>query len=252
MTEEYNEKSKMEEMPVRESGIRENLRQVEANIQSACRRAGRSRDEVSLIAVSKTNPAARVREAYLLGQREFGENRVKELLEKEAQLPQDIRWHLIGHLQTNKVRAVIDKTVLIHSIDSLKLADTIDFEARKKQILVNGLLEINVAEESSKYGFYIEEISKILNRLHQYKNLKIRGLMTVAPIVSDPEQNRGVFRRLKELSIDINCKYADNMAMSILSMGMTGDYCVAIEEGATLIRIGTGIFGTRQIGERGE
>lgn len=252
MTEEYNEKSKMEEMPVRESGIRENLRQVESNIQSACRRAGRSRDEVSLIAVSKTNPAARVREAYLLGQREFGENRVKELLEKEAQLPQDIRWHLIGHLQTNKVRAVIDKTVLIHSIDSLKLADTIDFEARKKQILVNGLLEINVAEESSKYGFYIEEISKILNRLHQYKNLKIRGLMTVAPIVSDPEQNRGVFRRLKELSIDINCKYADNMAMSILSMGMTGDYCVAIEEGATLIRIGTGIFGTRQIGERGE
>lgn len=252
MTEEYNEKSKMEEMPVRESGIRENLRQVEANIQSVCRRAGRSRDEVSLIAVSKTNPAARVREAYLLGQREFGENRVKELLEKEAQLPQDIRWHLIGHLQTNKVRAVIDKTVLIHSIDSLKLADTIDFEARKKQILVNGLLEINVAEESSKYGFYIEEISKILNRLHQYKNLKIRGLMTVAPIVSDPEQNRGVFRRLKELSIDINCKYADNMAMSILSMGMTGDYCVAIEEGATLIRIGTGIFGTRQIGERGE
>lgn len=252
MTEEYNEKSKMEEMPVRESGIRENLRQVEANIQSACRRAGRSRDEVSLIAVSKTNPAARVREAYLLGQREFGENRVKELLEKEAQLPQDIRWHLIGHLQTNKVRAVIDKTVLIHSIDSLKLADTIDFEARKKQILVNGLLEINVAEESSKYGFYIEEISKILNRLHQYKNLKIRGLMTVAPIVSDPEQNRGVFRRLKELSIDIKCKYADNMAMNILSMGMTGDYCVAIEEGATLIRIGTGIFGTRQIGERGE
>lgn len=252
MTEEYNEKSKMEEMPVRESGIRENLRQVEANIQSACRRAGRSRDEVSLIAVSKTNPAARVREAYLLGQREFGENRVKELLEKEAQLPQDIRWHLIGHLQTNKVRAVIDKTVLIHSIDSLKLADTIDFEARKKRILVNGLLEINVAEESSKYGFYIDEISKILNRLHQYKNLKIRGLMTVAPIVSDPEQNRGVFRRLKELSIDIKCKYADNMAMSILSMGMTGDYCVAIEEGATLIRIGTGIFGTRQIGERGE
>ena len=252
MTEEYNEKSKMEEMPVRESGIRENLRQVEANIQSACRRAGRSRDEVSLIAVSKTNPAARVREAYLLGQREFGENRVKELLEKEAQLPQDIRWHLIGHLQTNKVRAVIDKTVLIHSIDSLKLADTIDFEARKKRILVNGLLEINVAEEGSKYGFYIDEISKILNRLHQYKNLKIRGLMTVAPIVSDPEQNRGVFRRLKELSIDIKCKYADNMAMSILSMGMTGDYCVAIEEGATLIRIGTGIFGTRQIGERGE
>ena len=176
MTEEYNEKSKMEEMPVRESGIRENLRQVEANIQSACLRAGRSRNEVSLIAVSKTNPAARIREAYLLGQREFGENRVKELLEKEAQLPQDIRWHLIGHLQTNKVRAVIDKTVLIHSIDSLKLADTIDFEARKKQILVNGLLEINVAEESSKYGFYIDEISKILNRLHRFRIFEISSI----------------------------------------------------------------------------
>ena len=144
---------------------------------------------------------------------------------------------------------MIDKTVLIHSIDSLKLSDTIDFEARKKGILVDGLLEVNVAREESKFGFLPEELMPLLDRLRQYRNLRIRGLMTVAPMVDDPEENRAVFRRLKELSIDIKLKNTDNVTMNILSMGMTGDYHVAIEEGATLIRVGTGIFGMREIGE---
>ena len=220
--------------------IRENLASVEAQIQEACRKAGRNREDVTLIAVSKTNPVQRIREAYDLGIRDFGENKVKEMLGKEPQLPEDIRWHLIGHLQTNKVKSVLDRTVLIHSIDSIKLSDTIDFEARKKGI---------VAEEESKFGFLPEELFPLLDRLKQYRNLKIRGLMTVAPIVADPEENRDVFRRLCKLSIDIKSKNIDNVSMGVLSMGMTGDYSVAIEEGATMIRVGTGIFGKREIGE---
>ena len=229
--------------------MKENLELVEANIREACAAAGRDRSEVTLIAVSKTNPVERIREAYDLGIRDFGENKVKEMLGKEPQLPDDIRWHLIGHLQTNKVKSVIDKTVLIHSIDSIKLSDTIDFEARKKGIQVDGLLEVNVAGEESKFGFLPEELLPLLERLRQYRNLKIRGLMTVAPMVDDAEQNRAVFRRLRELSIDIKLKNADNVTMNVLSMGMTGDYRVAIEEGATMVRVGTGIFGMRQIGE---
>ena len=229
--------------------IRENLASVEAQIQEACRKAGRNREDVTLIAVSKTNPVQRIREAYDLGIRDFGENKVKEMLGKEPQLPEDIRWHLIGHLQTNKVKSVLEHTVLIHSIDSIKLSDTIDFEARKKGIVAEGLLEVNVAEEESKFGFLPEELFPLLDRLKQYRNLKIRGLMTVAPMVDDAEQNRAVFRRLRELSIDIKLKNADNVTMNVLSMGMTGDYRVAIEEGATMVRVGTGIFGMRQIGE---
>ena len=229
--------------------IKENLASVEARIQEACARSGRSRQDVTLIAVSKTNPVPRIQEAYDLGIRDFGENRVKELLGKEPQLPDDIRWHLIGHLQTNKVKSVLDRTVLIHSVDSIKLSDTIDFEARKKGITVDGLLEVNVAEVESKFGFLPEELFPLLDRLRQYRNLRIRGLMTVAPIVSDPEENRDIFRRLCQLSIDIKSKNIDNVSMSVLSMGMTGDYTVAIEEGATMIRVGTGIFGKREIGE---
>lgn len=229
--------------------IKENLKLTKQKIEEACARSKRNPEDVELIAVSKTNAAERIQEAYIAGQRAFGENKVKELLGKKEQLPKDIRWHLIGHLQTNKVRSVIEKTVLIHSIDSIKLSDSIDFEAKKQKITVDGLLEVNVSEEESKYGFRVDDIPEILNRLHQYKNLKIKGLMTVAPIVSQPELNRDVFRRLKQLSIDIKCKCKDNVSMNVLSMGMTGDYCVAIEEGATLVRVGTGIFGARKIGE---
>lgn len=229
--------------------IKENLELVEKHIQEACAAAGRSREELTLIAVSKTNPAARIYEAYEAGIRDFGENRVKELFSKREQLPADIRWHLIGHLQTNKVKSVLGKTVLIHGIDSLKLLDSIDFESRKQGIVSEGLLEVNVAGEESKFGFLPEELFPLLDRLRQYRNLKICGLMTVAPNVQNPEENRAVFRRLRELSIDIKSKKVDNVSMNVLSMGMTGDYRVAIQEGATLIRVGTGIFGAREIGE---
>ena len=147
---------------------------------------------------------------------------------------------------------MLSKTVLIHSLDSLKLLDAVDFEAMKQRITVEGLLEVNVAEEESKFGFLPEELWGLMNRLCQYKNLKIRGLMTVAPFTINQEDNRAVFRKLKEISIDTRWNTLDNISMDILSMGMTGDYSVAIEEGATMIRVGTGLFGARNLGEDGQ
>ena len=218
---------------------------MESNIITACERVGRARESVTLIAVSKTQPVSAIEEAYALGIRDFGENKVKEMLGKEPQLPADIRWHLIGHLQTNKVKSVLSNTVLIHSLDSLKLLDAVDFEAMKQKITVEGLLEVNVAEEESKFGFHPSELWELLTRLRQYKNLKIRGLMTVAPFTTNPEDNREIFRKMKEISIDTKWNTLDNISMDILSMGMTGDYSVAIEEGATMVRVGTGLFGAR-------
>lgn len=225
--------------------LSQNLREVESNIKSACERVGRARESVTLIAVSKTQPVSAIEEAYALGIRDFGENKVKEMLGKEPQLPADIRWHLIGHLQTNKVKSVLSNTVLIHSLDSLKLLDAVDFEAMKQKITVEGLLEVNVAEEESKFGFHPSELWELLNRLRQYKNLRIRGLMTVAPFTTNAENNREIFRKLKEISIDTKWNTLDNISMDILSMGMTGDYSVAIEEGAAMVRVGTGLFGAR-------
>lgn len=225
--------------------LSQNLREVESNIKSACERVGRARESVTLIAVSKTQPVSAIEEAYALGIRDFGENKVKEMLGKEPQLPADIRWHFIGHLQTNKVKSVLSNTVLIHSLDSLKLLDAVDFEAMKQKITVEGLLEVNVAEEESKFGFHPSELWELLNRLRQYKNLRIRGLMTVAPFTTNAENNREIFQKLKEISIDTKWNTLDNISMDILSMGMTGDYSVAIEEGATMVRVGTGLFGAR-------
>ena len=201
--------------------LSQNLREVESNIKSACERVGRARESVTLIAVSKTQPVSAIEEAYALGIRDFGENKVKEMLGKEPQLPADIRWHLIGHLQTNKVKSVLSNTVLIHSLDSLKLLDAVDFEAMKQKITVEGLLEVNVAEEESKFGFHPSELWELLNRLRQYKNLRIRGLMTVAPFTTNAENNREIFRKLKEISIDTKWNTLDNISMDILSMGMT-------------------------------
>ena len=225
--------------------LSQNLREVESNIKSACERVGRARESVTLIAVSKTQPVSASEEAYAPGIRDFGENKVKEMLGKEPQLPADIRWHLIGHLQTNKVKSVLSNTVLIHSLDSLKLLDAVDFEAMKQKITVEGLLEVNVAEEESKFGFHPSELWELLSRLRQYKNLRIRGLMTVAPFTTNAENNREIFQKLKEISIDTKWNTLDNISMDILSMGMTGDYSVAIEEGATMVRVGTGLFGAR-------
>ncbi|RGU95039.1 YggS family pyridoxal phosphate-dependent enzyme [Clostridium sp. AF15-17LB] len=225
--------------------LKENLEQVEARIEKACDRAGRDRGEVTLIAVSKTKPAETLREAYDLGVRVFGENKVQELVDKYEALPDDISWHMIGHLQRNKVKYVIDKAELIHSVDSLRLAETIEKEAKKHNITANILIEVNVAREESKFGVMPEELDEIVEKIAGFPHLNVKGLMTIAPNVENPEENRAVFARLRKLSVDIASKNVDNMNMSILSMGMTNDYEIAIEEGATMVRVGTGIFGER-------
>ncbi len=214
--------------------IKENLEEVREKIRQACQRSGRREEEVTLISVSKTKPVEMLEEAYEAGSRDFGENRVQEIMEKYGQMPEDVRWHMIGHLQKNKVRQVIDKAVLIHSVDTVELAEQIEKDAAKRDLTVDILLEVNVAEEESKFGFRTD-----LPHVH------IKGLMTIAPFVSNSEDNREVFKKLYQLYVDIRSKNIDNVNMSVLSMGMTGDYEVAIEEGATMIRVGTGIFGAR-------
>ncbi len=225
--------------------LQENYSQVEERIRAACARAGRSRSEVTLIAVSKTKPASMIEEVYSFGQRDFGENKVQELTEKYEVLPEDIRWHLIGHLQRNKVKYIVDKACLIHSVDSLRLAETIEEQAAKKGVTVPVLIEVNVAGEESKFGVSVEEAPVLAEKISHLTHLSLCGLMTIAPFVSDPEDNRDIFRRLKKLSVDIEAKNIDNVTMNVLSMGMTNDYEVAVEEGATLVRVGTGIFGER-------
>ena len=202
--------------------IKNQLEEVRKHIEDACRRAGRNPEEVTLIAVSKTKPIPMLMEAYDGGARDFGENKVQEILNKKPELPEDIRWHMIGHLQRNKVHQVIDKAVLIHSVDSIRLARQIETDAAKLGLDVDILMQIK-----------------------DFPHVHIKGLMTIAPFVDNPEENRGIFKKLFEFAVDIGGKNIDNVTMSVLSMGMTGDYEVAIEEGATMVRVGTGIFGAR-------
>ena len=225
--------------------LRENFRQVEENIRRACGRAGRDPRDVTLIAVSKTKPVELLREAYDLGTRVFGENKVQEIVEKYEALPKDLHWHMIGHLQRNKVKYIIDKVDLIHSVDSVRLAETIEKEAAKHDLTANILLEVNVAEEESKFGLKVDEVEQVVDEIAKFSHIKVCGLMTIAPFVENPEENRPYFRRLRNLSVDIGGKNVDNVTMSILSMGMTNDYEVAVEEGATMVRVGTGLFGAR-------
>ncbi len=225
--------------------LKENYQKVEEEIEQACRRSGRDRSEVTLISVSKTKPVEMLQEAYDLGARNFGENKVQELCEKYQVLPKDIHWHMIGHLQRNKVKDVIDKAELIHSVDSLRLAETIEKEAEKKDLTVRILLEVNVAREESKFGADPDEVEELVKEIAKFPHIRIQGLMTIAPNVEDPEENRLIFRGLHKIAVDIAKKNIDNVNMNILSMGMTNDYQVAIEEGATMVRVGTGIFGAR-------
>lgn len=225
--------------------LKDNLQLVNDKINNACKRSGRSRDEVTLIAVSKTKPLADIEELIQLGTTEFGENKVQELVDKFENVSTPVRWHLIGHLQTNKVKYIVDKTCLIHSVDSLKLANEIQKEAMKKGVTVDILVQVNVANEATKFGLETRDVIQLIYDISKLSNVKIKGLMTIAPFVENPEDNRVYFRELKQLSLDIKSKNIDNVDMSILSMGMTNDYEVAIEEGATMVRVGTGIFGER-------
>ena len=225
--------------------VTENLKMVEKNIEEACKRAGRSRDEVTLIAVSKTKPVDMIREAMDYGIIDFGENKVQEMCDKIDTIPEKLNWHLIGHLQRNKVKYIVDKACLIHSVDSLRLAEQINTEAQKKNVKCNVLIEVNIAEEESKFGVSKEELGDLLDEMKNLPNIKVRGLMTIAPFVEDAEDNRKYFKEMYQLFVDMRQKNTDNIEMEILSMGMTGDYQVAIEEGATMVRVGTGIFGQR-------
>lgn len=225
--------------------LKENLEQVEKNIQAACKRAGRDRSEITLIAVSKTKPVEDLMEIYDAGVRTFGENKVQEMCDKMEKMPEDIKWHMIGHLQRNKVKYIVDKVELIHSVDSFRLAEEINIQAKKRGIVVPILVEVNIADEETKFGVTREDAIELVKQIATLDGIQIKGLMTIAPYVVDSEENRPFFRKIKDLSVDIMNQNIDNVCMDVISMGMTGDYQVAIEEGATMVRVGTGIFGKR-------
>ena len=225
--------------------LKENLEEVRRRAWAACERAGRKREDVTLIAVSKTKPVSAIREIMDCGVVDFGENKVQELCGKIEEIEEPLHWHLIGHLQRNKVKYIIRDAALIHSVDSYRLAEEINIQAKKIKRIVPILLEVNIAKESSKFGVAAEETLQLAEEISNLDNLRIEGLMTIAPYTEYPEENRIYFQKLRELSVDIGRENIDNVSMGILSMGMTGDYMTAIEEGATIVRVGTGIFGAR-------
>ena len=225
--------------------LKENLANVREKINIACKKVGRNPDEVTLVAVSKMKPLEDIETLLETGQMEYGENYVQELCDKYEKISRPVHWHMIGHLQTNKVKYIIDKTVLIHSVDSVHLAKQIEKEAAKRNLTAQILIQVNIAEEETKFGLDTEELLQIIMEISKFPHVHIRGLMTSAPFVADPEENRCYFKKLHELFVDIGKKNIDNVTMDILSMGMTNDYEVAIEEGATMVRVGTGIFGAR-------
>ncbi|MBE3581038.1 MAG: YggS family pyridoxal phosphate-dependent enzyme [Thermoanaerobacteraceae bacterium] len=228
-------------------GIRENVAEVRERIARAARKVGRQPEEITLIAVTKNVPVERIKEAVDVGIKELGENRVQELLEKQAGLAEeDISWHLIGHLQRNKVKYVWNRVRLIHSLDSLQLARELEKRAAPAGERIKVLVEVNVAGESSKFGLPVEAVPGFLKELTGFKSLEVLGLMTVAPFVNDPEEVRPVFRRLRELAGEIEALALPGVEMRYLSMGMTNDFEVAVEEGSNMVRIGTAIFGPRQ------
>lgn len=226
--------------------VSDNYKEILDKVNKATIASNRDVNEVTLIAVSKTKPIELLKEAYAAGARDFGENKVQEIVDKYDKMPSDVKWHMIGHLQTNKVKYIIDKVAMIHSVDSLKLAKEISKQAVKANVCMDILIEVNVGEEDSKFGSTVENTENLIREISVLPGIKIRGLMTVAPYVDVAEQNRSVFCTLRELSVDINSKNIDNVNMDCLSMGMSGDYEVAISEGATLVRVGTSIFGKRE------
>ena len=223
----------------------ENYLRIKSEMEDILIKSGRSADDALLLAVSKTKPVKMLQDVYDAGCRDFGENKVQEIMDKIDKLPSDIRWHMIGHLQTNKIKYIIDKVYMIHSVDTLHLAEAISKEAVKKNVNVRILLEVNVAGEESKFGGGLEEARVLFEEAGKLPNLTICGLMTIAPYVEDAEDNRQYFAQLRELSVDLFGKKTDNKRGVELSMGMSGDYPVALQEGSTIIRVGSNIFGER-------
>lgn len=226
--------------------IKENIDNIMERIKTAADKAGRDYKDITLIAVSKTVDAERAKEAVEGGINNLGENRVQELVSKYEQLQnQDIKWHMIGHLQKNKVKYIIDKVELIHSVESESLAKEIDKRAKQHDLIAKVLIELNVGEEESKFGVKAEDIYEFAKSLEKFENIKVLGLMTVAPYAENPEEIRWVFKKMKEIFDHISNMHLSNFDMKYLSMGMTNDFEIAIEEGANIIRIGTAIFGAR-------
>lgn len=236
-----------------EDMIGDRIAEVKEQIRIHCQKCGRNPEDVTLIAVSKTKPLSAVTEAADCGQTHFGENKVQEMCEKyEATKDRGFHWHLIGHLQSNKVKKAVQVAEIIHSVDSLSLAKEIDKYAEKAGKCQHILLEVNVAGEESKFGVGLSEVLPLVREIALLKHIRLRGFMTVAPYTADAETNRPYFRALHDLKVDINAKNIDNIFIDILSMGMSGDYGVAIEEGATHIRVGTYLFGERDYSNRKE
>jgi len=225
--------------------LQENYKTVLDHVKIACEKSGRNPSQVTVVAVSKTKPLEMIEDAILAGMSIFGENKPQEIRDKTAKVSKEVHWHMIGKLQSNKIKYVIESCELIHSIDSLKLAMSLNKEALKRNRHVNVLLQVNVSGEVSKSGFTVEQLYNQLEEIALLSHVHVQGLMTIPPFVTNPEDNRKYFKQLREISIDIKSKNIDNITMNALSMGMTGDYPVAIEEGATYVRVGTGIFGER-------
>lgn len=225
--------------------VKDNIAVVASKIDAACKKSNRIKEDVTLIAVTKTKPFEMLMEAYDFGIRDFGENKVQDLVDKYEKVPKDSRFHMIGHLQKNKVKYLINKAYLIHGVDSYELAQVIEKESAKQNTVTNILIEVNVAKEDTKFGIYPENAMELVKEISKLQHVHIMGLMTIAPYVENPESNRQYFVELKDLLIDIKAQNYDNVSMEILSMGMTNDYTVAVEEGATYVRVGTGIFGER-------
>lgn len=230
--------------------IRENIDDITKKIENTCKKIGRNPKDITVIAVSKTVESKRAKEAVNAGINNLGENRVQELIKKYDELSDlDVKWHMIGHLQKNKVKYIIDKTVLIHSVESLSLAEEINKRAEKNNFVANVLIELNIGEEESKFGINEENVYDFITSMEQFENIKVLGLMTVAPFCENPEDVRWVFKKMKNIYDKISTMNLRNTEMNYLSMGMTNDYEIAIEEGSNIIRIGTAIFGARNYKE---
>lgn len=215
------------------------------NIKKACERSGRNPEDITLISVTKTHGAELINEAIDAGAKDIGENKAQELCNKYDDV-KPVRWHFIGHLQTNKVKTIVDKVVMIHSVDSDKLASEIDKRAKSSGVVMDILVEINIGMEDSKSGATEEEARDLIKKIRdEYQNLRVRGLMCVPPITDNPENSRRYFRKLKDIFESIK-ELSEDEYFDTLSMGMSGDYEVAIEEGATVVRVGTAIFGARE------
>jgi pyridoxal phosphate enzyme (YggS family) len=225
--------------------IQDNISIIKEEIAKVCRSIGRSPEEITLIAVSKTIGTDVINHAIECGITDLGENKVQEIMDKHEVVSKNVNWHLIGHLQTNKVKYIIDKVKLIHSVDSIKLADEINKRAEKSNLIKEVLVQINVAEEDTKFGIAIDEAADFIKSISEFDNLRVMGLMTIAPYDLDSENVRPVFRQLKVKFSELSQMNLPNVHMKYLSMGMSNDYKVAIEEGSNMIRVGTAIFGKR-------